>query len=221
MVPENLEKLFEYNGYDFYAAEEKGFTHKELAHKNHLYEDFVIDGIEYSSSFEDIYKNDYCSDKIISQIWIFREDNPIGLCLGIHHENPIQIKSHIYELGSDVLGYIQLYVQNEHRGKGLASKCIPLLETMLKKNIDYPASFIMQDDAFPFGKYLQESCALSNYYSKGDNLTNRKQLDIYYKNIIENDILLEKYKKKYPQLKEEISSLVDDKKEPLVKKRFA
>lgn len=209
MVPQNLEKLFQYNSYDFYAAEEKGFTHKELAHKNHLYEEFEIDGIEYSSSFEDIYKNEYCSDKIISQIWIFRDENPIGLCLGIHHDNPVKISSQKYELGSDILGYIQLYIQEEHRGKGLASKCIPLLETMLKKNTNYPASFIMQDDAFPFGKYLQEGCAISKSRNEGNNEQNKKQLDSFYKNIIEDEIALEKYKKKYPKLKEEIAAYIE------------
>lgn len=198
MIPDNLEKLFTENNYDFYAIQEIGVSNKDLAYENELFEKFFENGVEFTSTFEDIYRQELYSDNKINQIWIFKDDRPIGICMGIQHTEEVTTYAQMSGFKTYVPGYIQLYVKDEHRGQGLASKCIPILEEMLTEKKDYPSAFIMQDDAYPFGKYLEKGCAISSRRMLGDFFANRKQLDDFYKNILKDKVKLDSYLEQYP-----------------------
>lgn len=198
MIPDNLEKMFTENGYDFYSIKEVGVSNSQLAYEHELFEKFFENGIEFTSTFEEIYKEDLYGTNNINQIWIFKEDRPIGICMGIEHIENVTTFAQMTHFKTHVPGYIQLYVKDEHRGQGLASTCIPLLEKMLTDKKDYPSAFIMQDNAYPFGKYLQKGCAISSRRMQGDFFSNRKQLDDFYVNILKDKAKLDTYLKEYP-----------------------
>lgn len=198
MIPENLEKLLTYNDYDFYVIEEMGFSNKRLAIKHELYETFYENDVQYSSTFEDIYRENLYDDHKISQIWIFKDDRPVGVCMGIHHDTKQSTYASQLKFNIDIAGYIQLFVKDEHRGQGLASQCIPLLESMLHdNNQEYPTAFIMQDKAYPFGKYLKNGCAISSHRCFGDFFSNRHQVEKYYQDLLKNENKLSKMLKQY------------------------
>lgn len=209
MIPQNLEKLFTENSYDFYRIQEVGVSNKELAYEHRLFEQFFEQGVEFTSTFEEIYREDlYCKNNI-NQIWIFKEDRPIGICMGIEHTTDVATFAQMSGFKTNVGGYIQLYIRDEHRGQGLASKCIPLLEQMFNVNKDYPCAFIMQDNAYPFGKYLEKGCAISSKRMLGDFFANRKQLDGFYTTILKDKVKLDTYLNEYPGFKEQYKQYLE------------
>lgn len=219
MIPQNLNFLKTHSDYDFYVKEEIGISNKLFANENNLYEDFSLQDEYLESTFQAIFTQDYWAEKKISQIWIFKESEPIGLCLAIHKENPNKLKDVAYNLTAYNVGYIQLFIKKEHRKKGLASESVYLLESMLIKDVGYPNCVVMQDDAFLLGKCLQKSCAIPFPENENYDYENNKVLSQYIKKMITNDVALIESKIKYPKFYKEYKLLETKNEKNQVNKR--
>jgi GNAT superfamily N-acetyltransferase len=200
MIPNNLEYLFEYQGYDFYGIEEYGFSLKKLARDNKLYEKF---GHNLSSTYYEIYTLGLYEQSKLSQIWIFKDDKPIGISIALHYDDIITITDASNKYSASILGQIHLFTLPEHRGKGLAGKTISILENMLLTPTPFPPCILLQDNAFPFAKKLEKTWGLPNNEFHGMCEQNKILLSDYFENLIQNENQLQKSLKRYPKLQEQ------------------
>lgn len=198
MIPDNYEYLLEFKGYSYYVLQEVGFSNKEWADNNGLYQDFG-DGLP--SGFKDIYTTDLYKKKTISQICIAIDEKPIGMCMGIH--NPVSTKDSRYGFTVNVLGNIELYLHDNHRNRGLAAFAVPLLESLLQVDSKYPCAIIMQQAAYGFGKYLKTAMAVPNAGLNGKTMGNRNLLAKYFTELGYDTKKLNQCLKKFPGFREE------------------
>lgn len=180
MIPNNFKPIFEKDDYKFFQIEEVGFSHGELGIKYSLYENF---GRHYESTFYNIFSQEEFQNDLLSQIWIFKNQTPVGLGIAVHH-TPADIVIH-EESGaiSQIIGHIHIYVSPAHRGKGLAKEMICPLENMLceDKNLShYLPAIIMQDNAYSFGKYLTKTIALPHSVDSEEHLEFNENGDFLY-----------------------------------------
>lgn len=180
MIPNNFKPIFEKGDYKFFQIEEFGFSNSELGIKYSLYENF---GGNYESTFYNIFSQEEFQNDLLSQVWIFKNQTPVGLGIAIHH-TPADIVIH-EESGaiSQIIGHIHIYISPAHRGKGLAREMICPLENMLcqDKNLShYLPSIIMQDEAYSFGKYLTKTIALPYSVDSDEHLEFNENVDFLY-----------------------------------------
>lgn len=199
MIPDNLELLFKSDEYHYYAREEIGFSNKNFARKNKLYGDF---GDYYSSTYFDIFTMDLYSDRKMTQLWVFKDKKPIGLFLGIHYIETKTLIDQENNLPSNIIGEMHLFTLPEYRNKGIAKNSIPILENLMLTKTDYPPCLIMQDDAYPLGKYLKKSLALPKNYNYGVCLENQQILNDKYTDILDSKTNFKLLVKQFPSLNE-------------------
>lgn len=209
---ENAQHLFSERDYDFYLLDEIGFSNKSLGLRYHLYEDF---GPDWDSVFNLIYQGAEFANHRITQIWIYHHNEPVGICMGIHHRDfDNRIITHRESgLQTDVIGHIQLYVRPAHRGQGLAALAIPQLEkNLLERETQYPPSIVMEGKAWRYNDKIKESLTLP--YGIGDPLyfrDNPKFLCPAFKAIFECNERLMKMLEKYQTLSSTITDLTKTK----------
>lgn len=203
---ENLTYLFEHNKYQFYSTTEIGFSRKDIGWQHSLYENFGEDMI---STYEMIFNGYEYSTNKISQIWILKDNIPIGLCIAIHYKEHDFIKYKDTGLTCEVLGHIHLFIKPEHRRLGLASMAVPLLEQeLLKENISYPPAIILEGKAYHSNAYLKDSLALPygqenpHYFHE-----NPKFLCSAFKQIFRKQYNLTMMCDKYPLFQKDIKNM--------------
>lgn len=206
MIPDDFEYLFESNGYEFYAIEEYGFSHKKLAKQHKLYEKF---GHDLSSTFYEIYTVNLYEQNKLSQIWIFKDEKPVGISIGLHYDNFTTVSDPSTGLKGSILGQIHLFTLPEHRSKGLASKTVPLLETMLMNKSPYPPCLILQDNAYPFAKFLEKTWGVPSNEGYGICPENKDALGQHYKILMTDNIRFKKLLKKFPKVEESYNQWQD------------
>jgi GNAT superfamily N-acetyltransferase len=208
MIPENFKLSCSENGYDFYTCTEKNISNKGLALEYHLWEDFH----PYSSTFYDIFTDDCFQDNVMDQVWVYHNGKPVGLSLGIHAERVERVETQF--MTGLIVGYIQLYVNPEHRAKGIAKKCVPMLENMhlqAKEPYKSPVFFMLQDNANPFKKYLENSFAVPrdlDYWYR-----NRDEVISQMEKIVHNAELLNRVLENHSVFKEEYTVYMKKQKE--------
>lgn len=180
MIPVNLKPLLEKSDYKFFQLEEIGFSNSDLGLKYSLYEKF---GGNYESTFYNIFSQEEFQNELLSQVWIFKNQTPVGLGIAIHHKPPEIVIHEESGAIAQIIGHIHIYVNPAHRGKGLAKEMISPLENMLceDQNLShYLPAIIMQDDAYHFGKHLSKTIALPHSIDSDEHLDFNENVDFLY-----------------------------------------
>ena len=142
-----MEHISSVDNKDYYLlSTEAGFTNKSYAKYHKLYEFF---GKSYSSTFYEIYTKKLYENDFLTQVWVFENDKPIALGIGVQFE---PIRDVIYQNNKigEILGQIQLYVNPEFRKMGIAKNITKILDRNFLAN--EKGLVILQDDAFYLNK---------------------------------------------------------------------
>ena len=153
-----MEHVSSIDNKDYYLVAEAGFTHKSYAKQHKLYEFF---GKSYSSTFYEIYTKRLYDNDFLTQVWVFENDKPIGLGIGVQFE---PIRDVIYQSSKigEILGQIQLYVKPEFRKMGIAKNMTEILDCNFLAN--EKGLVILQDDAFYLHKSVSNLIPIPHNY---------------------------------------------------------
>lgn len=196
-ISQNL--LLKKQEFEFYFIDEIGFSNSNIALKSELYNKDIENDGKYISVFKTIFLQNYYTQNRLLQIWIIKENKPVGLLIAIKYDNEI-ITDINTNLTSHILGNIHLYIKPEFRNLGLAKEAFVLLEEKLMEKTDYPPSIILEDNAYVFSKYLQHCLALPYAHYSDNYNNNSKYLLSEFKKIFCNAKKLSSLKIDYPCL---------------------
>lgn len=174
MIDEKMQYLSSQDNIDYYLMEEIGFTHKNYAYQNKLYEFF---GKSTPSTFQEIFKKNAFSDNALTQIWAFNEDKPVALAIGIEAKNFKPVIFNGQKRG-DILGQFHLYVKPEYRKIGIGKNMIQYLDRFFKPHEN--GFIFLQDDALQLKKHMQHHFAIPPDYKQTiANMFDSKNPDTY------------------------------------------
>lgn len=148
------------NNKDYYLLAEAGFTHKSYAKKHQLYEFF---GKKFSSTFYEIYTQNLYQNDFLTQVWVFENDKPIGLGIGVQFEPILPVIYNNNKIG-EILGQIQLYVKPEFRKMNIAKNMTEILDNNFLRN--EKGLVILQDDAFYLNKSVSHLVPIPYNYKE-------------------------------------------------------
>ena len=209
-LPKITELIINNQTYAFHYYE--GLINKfaKQALKHQLYEKF--DG--YTSQFQRMFEGSLYYLSWSAQIFILKENEPIGICLAIDYDQ--KMPSHVVQVSRgdlikgqnnplilECVGQIGLFIKPPYRHQGLASHVVPILEKKLLEKIktDYPPVIIMQDNALKFRKFLKIAFALPGAPS---HFLNFGILKAEYLKLINNPDKLDNLLNDYPVWKESV-----------------
>lgn len=159
-IYDKMQHISSINNKDYYLFEEAGFTDKTYAKKHQLYEFF---GKSFLSTFYQMYTKNLYENEFLTQIWVFQDDKPIGLAIGVQFET---IKPVIYQNNKigEILGQIHFYVKPEFRKMGVARNMTEILDCNFLSN--EKGLVILEDDAFYLKKSISNLIPIPQNYKE-------------------------------------------------------